>query len=294
MHGIKWMISTVVLAGGAWLLGAGLVTGGENDPIPKDRQEKLLQKYPEADANDDGTLTRQELRQYWQAHRGEGWTGRQGWAGRSRPGRRGHRPGFGGMFGPQGGPPPADSPIVQRLLRRHPELDADGDGTLSPEEWQAAREKLGPPPGRPPMVRHAGMIMALNALLDHFDKADADGNGQLSRKEIAQMKKKLAAEGPAAFGPPRGMMGGRYLLDHFADADTNKDGELSAGEIESFCADRPLSPRRGLTEWFAEADTDGNGNLSKTELEALLKAKPRPRWHGRRGRGTPETRGEDR
>jgi Ca2+-binding EF-hand superfamily protein len=292
----------VALAGGTWLLAVGSAMGQDANTIPQERQKQMLEKHPDADANNDGTLTRQELREYWQAHRGQRQgrrEGEPGMGGPPRPGRKGFGgPGKGGhpqrggpvFAGPGMGPgfgSPPEGPRLDKLLQRHPELDADKDGKLSPQEWQAAREKLGPPPGGPHMAG-PGMVFALDMLLQRFDTADKDGNGQLSREEIAQLKEKLAAERPGPFGPGAGPgTCGKIPPDCFADADTDKDGKLSPDEFKALCAKRPPMPRHGILDKVPEADTDKDGTLSKEELKALKDKQPRPPRHERRGRGAP-------
>jgi hypothetical protein len=107
------------------------------------------------------------------------------------------------------GRPPRNPEVRQRLLE---EFDADGDGQLSEEERQKAREAMrerrGNLPGGP--GRGAGPMADPNAL---FDKFDANGDGQLSREEFAELSKvvrnRMRQQGPPAGGPGRAGQGRR-------------------------------------------------------------------------------------
>ena len=120
MRRAKCLFTGIATVTVALVLSGGLAMAAE-DAIPVDKQAKMMEKHEGIDLNGDGKLTREEVRQFFrdrqQANQGGGPKG--GFRG---PGNRG---GFGG---PPSRPDPAE------LLKRHPELDTDGDGQLSKEE----------------------------------------------------------------------------------------------------------------------------------------------------------------
>ena len=70
------VVASVVAAG--WLLGAGSGPAiAQDQHNTTDRRAKMLERFPEADADGDGTLTREETRAFFQARRGQG-RGEQG------------------------------------------------------------------------------------------------------------------------------------------------------------------------------------------------------------------------
>jgi Ca2+-binding EF-hand superfamily protein len=228
-----------------------------------DKLSKILQKYPEADANKDGVLTAEEARAYMQS--------------------KGPKPGKGGPGGVGGGMMGLGDPaeviknhpdwdtnkdgklsdeeiragraamfnmsreeMEAKILKEHPDADTNGDGKLSPEEFAAFRAKMGGPPfgrGMPP-------AFALDQLIERFAEADLDGNGQLSKEELVKFRQKLGP-GPGmpggfgGFGPPKDRPipeeARAKILQKHPEADTDKDGKLSDAEAKAF-----MEQQRGL------------------------------------------------
>ncbi len=105
------------------------------------------------------------------------------------PGPGGPGPGFGGP-----GPGPMFDPIFRAL-------DTDEDGTLSPEEIEAAPEAL--------------------------KKLDKDGDGNIARAEV------MPPGGPG-FGPPSP----EQMFARLMERDQDKDGKLSKDEVPDFLKER--------------------------------------------------------
>ncbi len=84
----------------------------------------------------------------------------------------------------------------RRLPMSFEQLDADGNGTVSAEEFKATR-------------------------LAKFKAADTDGNGALSAEEMLAAREKTASKTPKADRATR-------MIERL---DTNEDGELSMDEL---------------------------------------------------------------
>lgn len=110
-------------------------------------------------------------------------------------------------------------------MLRH--FDADGDGAISLQEFQAAGEAM-------------------------FSKLDADGDGQLSADERASArhswKSKSGDEGRRELHKTR-------REEHFAEIDTDGDGAISKAEFEAARMTR-----------FNALDANGNGVIDADEL----------------------------
>jgi len=232
-HLRRFVIGAVAVSvmASVWLLGAGPGFAAEEDqPSRPDRRAKMLEKFPEADADNDGTLTREEIRAFHRARRGQdAGAPPEGGASDDRSAKWRHR----GKFG---------KPDPAKLLERHPELDTDKDGVLSDEEMRAAREKLGPlgPDGRP-FRPHPAFF---DWLINRFEKADLDGNKQLSKEELLKLKEQCALEYKESSRRGSGDPAQRSqrLLERFPEADTDGDGKLSDEEARAL---RQKSRERG-------------------------------------------------
>jgi len=154
---------------------------------------------------------------------------------------------------------------LTRLLQKHPEADANKDGTLTAEEAQAYfKDKggfgKGGPGGRGPM----GFGDPAQMLKMHPDW-DTNKDGTLSEDEIKAGREAMR-------NMTREEMAAQILKQH-PEADTDGDGVLSPEEFAAFHKGRPGGPPAApwagldrLIEQFAKADLDGNGQLSKEEL----------------------------
>lgn len=210
-------------------------------PIPEDKQEELLKEHGDEgiDANDDGTLTRDEVRAFFAEKRKHGKRGRGGRDGRGPGGPRDPVAGLLRtieMFS-------ADTPPDQFDAGRIPSADVDGDGELSDSEWATfaaqRRERL------------------LTRLARLAPDADTDEDGEISDKELAALKAKVR--------------GG--IVKKHPDADKDGDGTLSDAEFDAFMSRDAQERRARILEQNPEADLDGDGTLSEEETRAFVKSR---------------------
>ncbi len=250
-------LMVTLTAGIGCLLVASTASGQDKAGPPAAKLSKILEKYPDADANKDGTLTAEEARAYLQDKRGPG----KGGLGLGKGGRG---PGPWGMGDPaqmlkmhpewdtnadgslsdeeiQAGRSAmwgmSREEVAAKILEKHPEADTDGDGKLSPEEFAAFHRGK---PGGPPVAPWAG----LDRLIEQFDQADLDGDGQLSKDELIKFRQKCGpvAGAEAGMGPRFGARGDGpireqarvRMLENHPEADTDKDGKLSDAELKAF------------------------------------------------------------
>jgi len=210
-------------AGFAAIIWPMLATAAEQDrPLPPDRQAKILERMPGADANHDGVLTQSEVRAAMGGARGKG------------PGLG--MPPFMMPMDPAEilrTAPQADANSDGRLspeehrafmetrraamekefLERHPEVDANGDGRLSPEEMRAARETL--------------EQFTMSKVLAEHPEADTDGDGKLSREEFTALRqRRMGGQSPA--------MHVEWLIRNFQRLDADGNGQLTLEELQNF------------------------------------------------------------
>lgn len=165
--------------------------------------------------------------------------------------------------------PPADK--LSKLLQKHPDADANKDGTLTPEEARAYMQSKGTRPGKGGPGGVGGGMMGFGdpaQIIKNHPEWDTNKDGTLTDEEIR-------AGRAAMWGMNREEMEAKILKEH-PEADTNGDGKLSPDEFAALRAKgwvppfgRPMPPALALDqliERFAEADLDGNGQLSKEEL----------------------------
>jgi Ca2+-binding EF-hand superfamily protein len=248
------------------LVGAVAWAADEKTPSA-DKQAKIAQKHPEADANKDGTVTSDEWRQYRDSKKAAG----QGAGKPADAGKHGGR-----------------TPDPAKLLAAHPELDTNKDGVLSEDEMKAGREmRMHGGPGM-----DGGPAGVVDMMLARFEKIDTDGNGQLSKEELAAFKAKLIERGPAGgFGGRPGGPGAEghgqrgdfaaSVLQKYPAADTDKDGKLSPEEMKAFQEGTPDAMRQMFLEKHPDADSNKDGQLSDEEFKAA-REKMRGEWRSKR------------
>jgi hypothetical protein len=212
-----------------------------NRPNFEDRQARLLEQFGDdgIDADGDGTLTRQEVRAFFEARPDEDRPGRRGKKGRGED--KMHRMGMAlrhlDLLSAEA--PPADFDLT-----RHADVDSDGDGAVSQAEWKAFA------------TAKRGEILA--RLAGHLPNADADGDGSLSDAELESVKANSRVR----------------LLTRNPEADTDGDGLLSPEEAEAFHGVRMEERRTQMIERHPEADTDDDGVLSDAEMHGFLPSRP--------------------
>jgi Ca2+-binding EF-hand superfamily protein len=146
-----------------------------------------------------------------------------------------------------------------------PNLDADGDGAVSLQEFQDAHSA------------HAA---------ERFGRLDENGDGQLSADEMSAAHGRGEGRGRDAHGDGRGMGRG------FERLDTDGDGSLSLAELQArhpeasplfaeidsdadglLTREEWTSGREAMHEWWQERmnsiDSDGDGAWSLAELQAV-------------------------
>ena len=268
----QWLTMILVLAvAPVALAGQFGARQGKDVQIPQDKQAQLLERFGDdgIDANDDGVLTRDEVRDFMKESGLDFGRGRGG----RGPG------GFGGPPSDRGGlfmihrleALQSDTPPDDLQVGRFPGLDADGDGTVSDAEWQAFAEKA--------------TSRLTERVLKQFPDADADGDGALSAEELSALKASQIA------------VVKQRILERHPEADEDGDGVISDEELAAFREDMP---RRGegrgahrgkhdrgrggfgqrgrgqgpvsaevMLERHPEADTDSDGALSAEEMNAF-------------------------
>ncbi len=308
------MMIAVVLAVGVWS-----TTAMAKDGTPKceGRGQRLLDKFGDQgiDADGDGTLTREEVKTFFEANpdllpafgegrRGAGFKGNRGKGfgakrggpamGRGHYGRRGPARGLRMLDTILSETPPEDMP--PRLLAK---VDTDGDESVSAEEWRAfteqAREKIS------------------TRVMKRFPEADADKDGTLSDEElqtfkaqhVVRLKTRLLERHPEvdvdndgaisdeeleAFRADRKAGRVTKLLDKHPELDTDNDGILSDEELSAARKQRNANHRQRILDRFPEADADGNGELSDEEAKAF-RGKMKEQRSQRRGKGQSANRG---
>lgn len=105
------------------------------------------------------------------------------------------------------------------------EIDADGDGYISAEEFAAHRAE------RQAAMSAAGKPMKGAAFAPAFDEIDTDGDGRLDQAELAagqQAHRKAMRE---AHGTMPGSMRGGMGMPAFSDLDSDGNGCIDAAEF---------------------------------------------------------------
>ncbi|MFT7053236.1 MAG: Ca2+-binding EF-hand superfamily protein, partial [Psychromonas sp.] len=153
-----------------------------------------------------------------------------------------------------------------RLLANFGKLDSEGNGTLSPEEFDAAAN-LGRQ-GRPSFaqldVNKDGFLSkdeVRGRLLANFDKVDSDASGTLSGDEF-NARIKMDRHGHKGDRPT------------FEQLDSNGDGTLSADEFNARVKMGKQGKKgdRGHHPSFEQLDLNHDGFLAKDEVRSRLLA----------------------
>ncbi len=188
-------------------------------------------------------------------------------------------------------PLPADQQAT--LLERHPEADANGDGTVTRAEAreffrQQQRDADRPPRDDRPGDRRGDRMRPPRLdpveLLEQHPEWDTDGDGVLSDNELQAARISMGRPDIEPFRPyPRFF---DWLLERFDEADLDKNGELSKEEITKLRDQYASSPTtrptdsqadmgaRQLLSRFPEADADGDGQVTPEEFRAYRERNP--------------------
>ena len=126
-------------------------------------------------------------------------------------------------------------------------IDADGDGSVTQEEFVAARPE------------NVTEEMAANL----YNSFDSDASGSLTETEFTTATSQTAPPPPpAAAGSSRSST----ESESFSELDTNQDGIVSAEEL---AAARPENVTEEMAaNLFNSFDTDGSGGLTKAKYVA--------------------------
>ncbi|HEY3246438.1 MAG TPA: EF-hand domain-containing protein [Phycisphaerae bacterium] len=193
--------------------------------------------------------------------------------------------------------------VQERLLARHPELDANGDGVITREEIAAFRASR--PEWRPLAGRWAARWDRLRQrvqqrsekILKEHPEADLNADGRLDFQEAREFFKthpgafgqRLLARHPELDTDGDGQLSfaefRAALLKRFPALDTNEDGVLRDDEVDAVRATMKERRRARLLERFGQLDTNGDGVLSDEEVKAGVDA-----WLGRSGANSSQAR----
>ncbi len=230
------------------------------------------EKFAQADTNHDGMLDASELSAM-------------------SPGFGRHRMGPDlGMLDTNGDGKVSADEFVSHAAARWQHADANGDGVVTLQEWEAQRPGWGQRGqgqgrhGRFEGARGGGGPM-MEAM---FQRADADHDGKVTRAEMEALRAQMFAQADtnhdgkldqAELAAMRAAHGGERMAERFAQLDRDGDGKISKDE----------APPR-MTAMFDQADTDHDGKLTLEEWKAALpvgqeRAERPGAPQGARGRG---------
>ncbi|MHC4091269.1 MAG: EF-hand domain-containing protein [Planctomycetota bacterium] len=214
------MMVAAAVAMSVAFVGVTFAAGEPTEPIPTAKQTKLLDKFGDEgiDADGDGVLTHEEVKAFFAEKYHPDDAGMHGLKEGKHQGMRGcfgHGMGKGkhhGMMGRMDYGEMTEEHIA-KMLKHHPEADADGDGLLSEGEFETFRAQR--------KEEHRAMV------LEHHPDADTDDDGVLSEVEFEAFHAQRMEEHRAK------------MLEHHPEADTDGDGTLSDEEARSFMGDHP-------------------------------------------------------
>jgi len=146
-------------------------------------------------------------------------------------------------------------------------MDANGDGNISPEEWQASFEKLG---------------MTPEEAMAAFEELDVNGDGQISRDEFYQGFGKGGGSDDFRDVKPKPIeplepeitmkefqlrIGKSFKNGKDAWAKlAGEGGSVTLDDFKKFCADMGIPPGQAA-KLFKQMDADGDGKLSESEFQ---------------------------
>lgn len=190
-----------------------------------------------------------------------------------------------------------------QLLKRHPKMDANGDGQLTREEVRTfmAGQKATRPKGegKAGQGKGPGGLLDPARILEKHPEADTDKDGKLSPAEMRAYMKAHSDEvraellkrrpeldtnkdgvlSPEEFRAAREQIGPRVRLDdvimkRYPDADADKDGKLSDEEMKAVREKHGEEIRAAILKRFPKADLNGDGQISDEEFRAVREKGP--------------------
>jgi len=178
-----------------------------------------------------------------------------------------------GSVGMGGFWPPANAVSGHKALP-FDQVDTDGNGSISFEEFQTAATNL------PAPADSAGTSSAE----DPFKAIDANGDGSISKDEATAFRSKLSAQIQALMLQLQELNGtvGTTTAnagvtppsadDIFAKLDADGNGSISKDEFAAAINNRHHTDGTGdrAARMFDKIDTNGDGSISKEENQAFL------------------------
>lgn len=129
------------------------------------------------------------------------------------------------------------------------DIDADGDGTLSSDEYET-------------MISQMGISDGTSAE-DFFAQYDTDGDGEITKDEMNAARPTM---GPPPMGMPPQDKSSQILP---SDIDADGDGSLSSDEYETLMEELGLGNASTSNDFFNQYDTDEDGEITSTEMDSF-------------------------
>ncbi len=130
-------------------------------------------------------------------------------------------------------------------------IDADGDGTISEDEYDSLISQLG--------------IQNAPSAQDFFTKYDSDGDGEISSEEMQTKDIGKMMPPPPPIDNERDSNDSDEVFS--SSTDTDGDGVISTEEYESFVENNNITDALSTEEFFNLYDTDKDGKISVDEVK---------------------------
>ncbi len=130
-------------------------------------------------------------------------------------------------------------------------IDADGDGTISEDEYDSLISQLG--------------IQNAPSAQDFFTKYDSDGDGEISSEEMQTKDIGKMMPPPPPIDNERDSNNSEEVFS--SSTDTDGDGVISTEEYESFVENNNITDALSTEEFFNLYDTDKDGKISVDEVK---------------------------
>jgi hypothetical protein len=140
----------------------------------------------------------------------------------------------------------------QREAKMFQEMDADGSGSVSKDEFASWQDKI---QARMSEMTGAGQMPSAD---DIFSKADSDGNGSLSKTEFSAMGK---MGGPPPGPPPGGGVPGGA-----------NGGSAVSSLLDALNSEEDESSNSTSSTSSTKLDANGDGKITIQELTAWLQS----------------------